>query len=228
MLKTLAEKASPQNAVLLVIDMQNDFCSPDGVFEKMGYDIGMIQEMVPRLTNLIKEARLAKVPIIFVKSSYTTSPNWFLSEVWFEHKNRRQAGLYSKKEALKPGTWGWEIINGLDVRPDEDAFVIKHRYNAFYSTDLDLILRSRGIQSIIFTGMATNVCVESTARDAFFRDYYVVFTSDCTATYERQMHYPTLQNIEKYFGLVVESKDIIQCWKPLQKEIEVKQSLDGR
>jgi ureidoacrylate peracid hydrolase len=211
MLTTFAQKVHPDNAALIVIDMQNDFCSPGGVFPRLGYDVIAIQSMIPRLANLVEQARSAKVPIIFVKSSYNTSPNWFLSEVWFEHKSRKQAGVYTKEEALKPGTWGWDLVEDLKILP-EDAVVYKHRYNAFHGTDLDLILRSRKIKSIIFTGMTTNVCVESTARDAFFRDYYVVFTSDCTATWETHLHQPTLENIERYFGLVVESDQIVQEW----------------
>ena len=88
----------------------------------------------------------------------------------------------------------------------------KHRYGAFESTDLDLVLRSQGIRTVIMTGVATNVCVETTARQAFLRDYYVVFTNDCTATYDQAMHEATLRNIDAFFGQVVGAEEIANCW----------------
>ena len=100
-----------------------------------------------------------------------------------------------------------------EVRPrPEDVVVTKHRFGAFESTDLDLVLRSRGIRTVIMTGVATNVCVETTARQAFLKDYYVVFTSDCTATYTQPEHDTTLLNIDNYFGQVVTSDDVIASW----------------
>ena len=89
----------------------------------------------------------------------------------------------------------------------------KHRYGAFESTDLDLVLRSQGIRTLIMTGVATNVCVETTARQAFLRDYYVVFTSDCTATYDQADHEATLRNIDAYFGEVVAAAQVQACWQ---------------
>lgn len=89
----------------------------------------------------------------------------------------------------------------------------KHRYGAFESSDLDLVLRSRGIRTVVMTGVATNVCVETTARQAFLRDYYVVFTSDCTAAYSQAEHEATLQNIDAFFGAVVTADEISACWR---------------
>ena len=101
------------------------------------------------------------------------------------------------------------------VRPAPDeAIITKHRYGAFESTDLDLVLRSKGIRTVIMTGVATNVCVETTARQAFLRDYYVVFLSDCTATFSAAQHEAALWNIDQFFGQVVSSEDVIACWQP--------------
>src|SRR5262249_33658431 len=82
------------------------------------------------------------------------------------------------------------------------------------SRDLDLVLRSQGIRTVIMTGVATNVCVETTARQAFLRDYYVVFTSDCTATYSQAQHDATLFNIDQFFGQVASAEEIMACWQP--------------
>ena len=161
--------------------------------------------------KLVEEAHKAGTPVIFIKSSYSSTENWYLSDVWMEQKIRRQAGLYADASVLEEGSWGWELVSSL--KPSQsDVIVKKHRYSAFYNTELDLILRSKNIKSVIMTGATTNICVESTARDAFFRDYYVVFVRDCTASYEPHLHTATLENIEKYFGVVVSSKEIIDCW----------------
>jgi ureidoacrylate peracid hydrolase len=99
--------------------------------------------------------------------------------------------------------------------------VTKHRFGAFESTDLDLVLRSQGIRTVIMTGIATNVCVETTARQAFLKDFYVVFTSDCTATYSQRAHDGTLENIDHNFGQVVTSDEIAACWQPTAVKLRV-------
>jgi ureidoacrylate peracid hydrolase len=99
--------------------------------------------------------------------------------------------------------------------PDE-VVVTKHRYGAFESTDLDLVLRSRGIRTVIMTGVATNVCVETTARQAFLKDYYVVFTSDCSATFSQAAHDATLHNIDQFFGEVATGEQVAACWPAAQ------------
>src|SRR5262249_59917777 len=99
------------------------------------------------------------------------------------------------------------------IRPRPDEIVVtKHRYGAFEGTDLDLILRSLGIRSVIMTGVATNVCVETTARQAFMKDYYVVFAGDCCAGYSQVLHDSTLVNIDRFFGQVVTASQITACW----------------
>lgn len=211
MLKTLSEKADPENAALLIIDMQNDFCHTEGAFSRKGYDVGNVQDVIPRIAKLLSEAHSFGVPVIFVKSSYSTDANWYLSEVWLEQKMKNKTNLYVDGPALKPDTWGWQLVDGIKPGPD-DAVITKHRYNAFLGTELDLVLRSKGVKSVILTGVATNVCVETTARDAYLRDYYVLFTSDCTASYDLGAHDATLFNIGRYFGEVVSSDAIIKSW----------------
>ena len=99
--------------------------------------------------------------------------------------------------------------------------VTKHRYGAFEGTDLDLVLRSRGIRTVIMTGVATNVCVETTARQAFLKDYYVVFTSDCSAPFSQAAHDATLYNIDQFFGEVVTSEQIMACWPGVEARMRV-------
>jgi ureidoacrylate peracid hydrolase len=91
--------------------------------------------------------------------------------------------------------------------------VVKHRYSAFTGTELDPLLRAQGVENLIFTGITSNVCVESTARDAYMYDYHVVVVSDLTATYAQAPHDATLENIRRAFGRVVTSGEIVDVWR---------------
>jgi len=110
------------------------------------------------------------------------------------------------------GSWGAEFYEGIKPLPGE-IVIDKHHYSAFIETDLDLILRSKGIRTLIMSGVQTDVCVESTARYGFMKDYYLVFLKDCTSTTSEEIHNNTLRSIAMYFGEVVDSRDVIKCWE---------------
>jgi ureidoacrylate peracid hydrolase len=210
-LDTLAKKVDPNNSALLVVDVQNDFAAEGGMMDREGNDLSMSQGIVPRLEQLIDEAREADVPVIFIRNVYNTDANWYLSDVWLEQAARVRQGSYVIHSVCAPDSWAGDFYK---VRPTEkDVIVTKHRFSAFQDTDLDLILRSQGVRTLIMTGIATNVCVESTARDGFFRDYYIAFTSDCTATFSKEDHEGTLKNIRRFFGEVVSADEVASCWK---------------
>jgi ureidoacrylate peracid hydrolase len=211
MLRTLAEKVRPEHCAVLIVDVQNDFCAEGGAMHREGRDVSSVQAMVPRLAGLIDAARSAKVRCIWIRNVYNTAPNWYLSEVWLEHAQRRRRGAYLSIPVCEPNAWNGDFFQ-IKPLPDE-AIVTKHRYGAFESSDLDLVLRSQGIRTVVMTGVATNVCVETTARQAFLRDYYVVFTSDCTATYNQADHDAALRNIDAYFGEVVTAAAVRACWQ---------------
>jgi ureidoacrylate peracid hydrolase len=211
MLTTLADKVHADHCALLIVDVQNDFCAEGGAMHREGRDLSMVKAMVPRLTRLIEAARAAKVRCIWIRNVYNTGPNWYLSEVWLEHAQRRRNGAYLSIPVCEPNAWNSAFYE-IGPLPAE-VIVTKHRYGAFESSDLDLVLRSQGIRTVIMTGVATNVCVETTARQAFLRDYYVVFTSDCTATYDQAMHEASLRNIDAFFGQVVSGEEIAGCWQ---------------
>lgn len=203
-LKTLDEKLAPGHAAVLVVDVQNDFCADQGVFGKAGNDLSMVQAMVPRLEHLIAGARQAGVPVVFIQAIYDAV---YLPPVWYE----RNVRLSFEVPRCLSGSWGADFYRVAPL-PGETV-VVKHRYSGFVGTELDLILRSRRIQSVIMTGVATNICVESTARDAFMRDYYVVFVDDCSATYLKEQHEGTLTNIELGFGVVTNSVAVLSIWE---------------
>jgi ureidoacrylate peracid hydrolase len=219
MLSTLAEKVRPEHCALLLVDVQNDFCADGGAMHREGRDLSLVREMIPRLERLLERSRAAGVKCVWIKNVYNTAANWYLSEVWREQAKRKRKGAYIEYPVCEPNEWNGEFYK---VRPlPHEPVIVKHRYGAFESTDLDLVLRSNGIRTVIMTGVATNVCVETTARQAFLRDYYVVFSSDCTATYSQAQHEAALFNIDQFFGQVATSEEVMACWQPTKAKLRL-------
>jgi ureidoacrylate peracid hydrolase len=205
-LQTAAERWDPRSAALLVVDVQNDFVSPDGSAGKRGEDVSAAMAMVPNLTRLIDEGRRVGLTVVYVRtthSEWTDTPSWI-------YRSSQKAGLNTCRE----GTWGAEFYQGISPLPSERV-VIKHRYSAFINTDMNTVLKARGIQSVLVCGVATNVCVETTARDAYMYDYYVTMVDDCSAAYDAKLHMTTLENIRRHFGLVASSQQIMETWSRL-------------
>ncbi|MBI4366934.1 MAG: cysteine hydrolase [Deltaproteobacteria bacterium] len=210
-LGSLEEKLKPAHTALLVIDMQNDFCASGGLISKDGRDVSAAQELGKRLPAFISTARDAGVMVVFIRCVYTTERNFYLSDVWLEMAARKREGGYTRIPVCRDGAWEGDYYG--EVRPHPgDVVVTKHRYNAFHNTDLDLILRSNGIRTVALTGVVTNVCVETTAREAFVRDYYVVAVDDGCAAYVQQDHIASLSNIDRFFGEVSTIKQISALW----------------
>jgi ureidoacrylate peracid hydrolase len=189
-----------------VVDVQNDFVSPEGSAGKRGDDVGAAMAMIPNLTGLIDQARKVGFTVVYIR---TTHSDWTDTASWI-YRTSQKSGLNTCRE----GTWGAEFYDGIAPLPSERV-VIKHRYSAFINTDLNTVLKARGIQSILVCGVATNVCVETTARDGYMYDYYVTMIDDCSAAYDAKLHMSTLENIRRHFGLVASSHQIIESWSGL-------------
>jgi len=219
MLTTLAQKVSPQNAAVLVVDVQNDYCAPGGGLAELGVDMSAIEACVPKIAALVGGARQVGVPVIHIRTHHEPATE---SPVWRELRLRRSP---NKPRWCEPGTWGADFYY---VAPQSGEVVItKHRYSGFIETDLDLILRSQGIASLIMTGVASNNCVECTARDGFMKDYYIVFVDDCTAATNSTIHAATLANMESLFGIVVQSAQVLAEWRSIEsRERGAEQSED--
>jgi len=210
-LTTLSEKVSAHHTALIVIDMQNDFCASDGFVAKGGRDVSLVEAMARRLPALIASARDAGVLVVFVRCSYSTDDNRYLSDVWLEQAARRQGGGYTLYPVCQDGTWGGDYYG--DVRPTaDDVVVTKHRYSAFNGTDLDMILRGHGIRTVVLTGVSTHVCVDTAAREAFVRDYYTVLVADGTAAYSQQEHETALKVLDRFFGEVTTIDGLRGLW----------------
>ena len=211
MLDTLTKKADPRHAALIVVDVQNDFCAEGGMMDREGLDLSRVHDMIPRLQRLIEGARAAGIFTVYIQSIYGLAGSEYLSEVWLEQAGRTRKGSYTEYPVCAPGSWNGELYEGISPA-DGDVVVNKYRFDAFESTPLDLVLRSRNIRTVLMTGVATNVCVETTARRAFVMDYHVVFVEDCAATYSADEHAMTVRNIDRYFGQVVTHEEVIACW----------------
>ncbi len=205
MLRTLADKANPRHSALLVIDVQNDFAATGGFFDKVGGDLGVVQQQrVPALLELITQAREAGVQVIFVRAIYDPGD---LSEPMRE----RNARLNMEMPRCLTGSWGAEFYR-VAPAPDEPV-VIKHRYSAMVGTELPQLLKEKGIRSLLLTGIATDTCVESTGRDAYFADYYVTMVADCCGAASEDDHRGAMKRFNRDYGSVVESADLIAVWR---------------
>jgi len=207
-LESLQEKVQRGRVALLLIDMVNDFVSPDGktaVIAKR--PIGHARSVIPTQQTLLAAARAAGIAVIHVQ--HTTLRNHDSdSGPWLDARSR---ATYSVEDICLESTWGQEIIP--ELLPQENERVVqKYRYSGFAGTNLDLILRTHRVQTVICCGVSTNACVESTARDAFSLDYYVVIPHDACASWDRSLHEATIQSARARYATVCTSEDIIQAW----------------
>lgn len=192
---------------LIVVDMQNAYASKNGYLDKAGFDISATGPVITQTLKAIAAARQAGIPIVFFQNGWDPqyseaggpgSPNWFKSNAL--KTMRKQPELFGT--LLAKGTWDYELVAQLSPQ-DGDIVIPKTRYSGFYNTNLDSMLRSRGIRNLVFTGIATNVCVESTLRDGFFLEYFGVVLADATHQAGPSMiQESALFNIATFFGWV--------------------------
>jgi len=199
----LLDLVDVKNSAILVIHVQNDYCHEDGCFARGNSDVSASQKMVPNLNEFLTEARQYKVPIIHIQSIHG---KWTNSPVWISRHRRKNINA---EKMLQPDSWGIEFYKVIP-QPD-DYIVVKHRYSAFVDTELDLVLRSQGIKTIIVAGVVTNACVETTAWHGFMKDYYVMVLEDCTAAGSADEHESALSSMGKYFAAIATSATALEA-----------------
>lgn len=209
---TLEELVEPAHTALVVVDMQRDFCLPGGAFDHLGVDISMYRPMIPRLARLIEGARAAGVPVVYIQM--TVLPNRRSeSPAQIRFNLRLHFASHGGVEPLgytPDGSVGQEIIPELEPQ-DGDLIVKKYRSSGFWGTNLDMLLRSNGIETVVVTGCTTEGCVESTARDAMFNDYYVVLAEDCVASDDPKQHDASLFLMRHRFDIAT-ADEILGIW----------------
>jgi len=207
-----------RKCAVVVVDMQNAFASKGGMLDVAGVDISNAPRVVSSIKTVVNAARQASVPIVYVQMGYKpdlsnsggpNSPNWH-KELAI-HLMRCRPEL--KGTLLTEGTWDFAIVEELNPEPG-DLVVIKTRYSGFAGTTLDSQLRTRGIRYLFFVGIATNVCVESTLRDAYFQDYWPILIADgAMPAGPATLHEATLFNVENFFGWTIRAEEFVRAIK---------------
>jgi ureidoacrylate peracid hydrolase len=210
-------QVDPSHTAVIVVDMQNDFGAEGGMFHRAGIPIAGIQAAVAPTAQTVAVARGAGIQIIYLTMEFEAdlsdagdedAPN-FLIHRRLGLGDPMQAPDGSEGRILIKHTWNTEILPAL-APEDGDIVVSKHRFSGFFETELEAILKDRGITSLVFTGCTTSVCVDATLREAFFRDYRCLLLEDCTAEpigsdMPTTNHAASVRVIETLFGWVSES-----------------------
>jgi ureidoacrylate peracid hydrolase len=192
---TLEETVAPAHTALLVIDVQNDFCRDEPR-----------QTMIPHIARLLEAARASGVAVVYIQNAVLPDG---LSDSPADLARRRKLGINT--DVTIDGTWGQQIVDPLAPRPNEPV-VRKHRLSGFIGTTLDILLRSRGIETIVCTGTATHGCVINTAYAAIAHNYYVVVAEDCVASWRQDLHESALFLMRNTVNYVVDAEQVIQAW----------------
>ncbi|WP_298400908.1 pyrimidine utilization protein B [Sphingobium sp.] len=200
-------RVDPASSAVIVIDMQNAYASPGGYVDLAGFDISGAAGVIGRIAQVLDVARGAGMPVVYLQNGWDAdyveaggpgSPNWHKSNALKTMRARPEL----KGQLLARGGWDYELVDALAPQRG-DIRVHKTRYSAFFNSQLDSVLRARGVRTLIFVGIASNVCVESTLRDAFHLEYFSVMLDDATHHLGPDfVHQATLYNVEKFFGWV--------------------------
>jgi nicotinamidase-related amidase len=184
------EEANVVKEAVVVVDMVKDF-----VYGNLKTD--RAQRIIPNIKELLEAARQTDRPVVFVGDAHLPSDPEI--DVWGEHAMR--------------GTEGTEVIDELEPEPS-DTVLKKRTYSAFFETGLDLLLRQKGVDTVVVVGLHTNICDRHTSADAFHRGYKVVVPEDCVEAFTDEDHQGGLEYLKKVYGArVVDSKSLVHEWR---------------
>jgi ureidoacrylate peracid hydrolase len=198
---------------LIVVDMQNAFASPGGMLDLAGIDVRLAGDVIANARLVREAARRARVPVVYLTIGYP--PDQSTAGGPDSPNPQKELALCLMRERpelrgklLTFGTWDFEIVDALQPQPS-DTVIVKSRYSGFHGTELDSVLRSRGIRNLLMVGIASNVCVESTIRDAYFLEYWPVMIADATMPAgSAEIQRATVYNVQTFFGWVTNSEDV--------------------
>ncbi len=213
----------PATSAVLVVDMQNDFGAEGGMLDRLGIYIHMIQSAIDPIANVLAAARQTGIKIVYLKMGFCPdlsdlgagdSPNR-VRHLWAGVGETMLAPDGTQSRILIRDTWNTAILPQLAPQAD-DVVLYKHRYRGFYETALDATLKRLGVKTLIVTGCTTSVCVESTVRDAMFRDYHCLLLADCMGEpigdgLPRSNHDASLLVVQLQFGWVADSAELIKA-----------------
>jgi ureidoacrylate peracid hydrolase len=199
---------APTRAALLVVDLQNDFVHPEGWAARHHPGGPSLRHVIPPVNRLIRTARAAGVPVAYILMEHGAAvdpPNY----------QARYVTRGMETDILcAAGTWGAALDAEVAPPAADDLSVVRHSYDGFANTPLDRLLRERGVETVVATGVVSNLCVQTTVQHAFALGYYVVVAEDGTAATDPTVQVVTLTNFRQYFGPVVPSDTIARHWRP--------------
>ncbi|MGE5148320.1 MAG: cysteine hydrolase family protein [Candidatus Eiseniibacteriota bacterium] len=205
LLNTIEARLNPVHSALLVIDMQNDFCAEGGYIETVvGKDASACRAVAAPIMDLVEDARANAVPVYWIRANYELDGLPAGLRVKF-------GGRGDGVVCCAPGSWGADF-SGVAPMPGE-AVVEKRCYSAFRGTDLDTRLRTAAVRTVVLAGVQTNICIESTLRDASSLGFHVVVAADCVASHTPDLHEATLKNAAFVFGDVLSRREIAGLWQ---------------
>lgn len=195
----------PERTVLLVVDMQNAFCHPEGTLGISGVDVRPAVATIERVRKLVDAARAAGMPVIWTQQEHFPVDARRAGKRLVAHTAKR------KRVSALSGTWDMELVDELEPLADDPSLVIrKHRFGAFYETRLEQVLRMLGTEALLICGTTANACIETTLREAYLRDYDIVAISDAIAAVRPEWE-PTAHAVwAQYFGILATTDDVIE------------------
>jgi ureidoacrylate peracid hydrolase len=188
-------RIDPRDCALIVIDMQNGFVAPGAA-----YEVPAAQEILPNLDRLVLACRAHDIPVLWTQSDHSPPAGGLILE--------RQPIILATG-VLCRGHESFELYPAMEQPVEGDLRVVKHKYDAFHGTDVDMLLRNLGRRTLIVTGVTTECCCESTARSAFFHDYRVLFVTDGTATFDPELHRIACERIDLLFGRTLAASELL-------------------
>jgi ureidoacrylate peracid hydrolase len=196
----LKAKVDPEYTALLIIDMQRDYCCEGGTFHRRGFDVRPAQQVAVRINDFLSKVRPVLPHIVHIRMTKISALSSPASTELYE-----RLGVERKYDPAYGEFY--------EVFPTEGEVVIpKYTYSSFVSTYLDQFLRAKAVKTLVLTGIATNICVDMAARDAFVRGYYAVVPSDLTEGTSQEAKEYTLSNMNSFYGQVVKSQELLRCW----------------
>ena len=226
--KPTAINIDPGKSVVIVVDMQNDFAAKRGLFDHAGVDISGAREAIPRIQTVLAASRRAGIPVVYLKMGFQPDLSDLGAEDSVNRIRHLQFGVGQAAQTpddrtgrfLIRDTWNTDIVPELEPQP-KDVVIYKTRFSGFYETELDARLKQMGAKYLIFTGVTTCICVDSTLRDAMFRDYLCVLLGDCMSEpigneLTRSNHEASLLAVEAVFGWVSDSSEFVSALRSNQ------------
>jgi ureidoacrylate peracid hydrolase len=203
---TIQTENSTLRPVLLVIDVQNGFVSKGGSYDKLGMNISNYRAVVPKIRELIDLCRDVGIPIFYTEAVREPSGIDLLTRVHMILPKSREERI-KKVPICVRGTWDAQTIDELKPT-DADHVIIKRRDSAFQDTEINAWFRALGINTIVFSGIDTSICVETSLRDGFNQGYDVILISDATASANKEHYNTTLERVRDYYGVVMDFEQL--------------------